>query len=154
LIISSRLDRYEKNNLFLLPILEKYEKYVKCFIGENSKQFEHIPNSIFTGLIPHKNVYEYLLRGKLLIIPSLYESSNNTVREALQCKCLILTSNNVGFYSLYPKFSICESYDINEWENKMIFILDNYYDLIDNYKINFDGSCTIEDMCNALQNQE
>ena len=150
IIISSRLDRYEKNILFLLPILEKYSEYSKCFIGENKKHFEHLPNSIFTDLIPHGFVYNYLSRAKLLIVPSLYESSNNAIREALQCKCLILTSNNVGFYSLYPKFSICESYDLSEWESKMIFLLENYDSLIVDYKIDFNGSCTIKDICDVV----
>lgn len=150
IIISSRLDRYEKNNLFLLPILEKHSEYTKCFIGDNKTHFEHLSNSIFTDLIPHNLVYNYLSRAKLLIVPSLYESSNNTIREALQCKCLILTSNNVGFYSLYPKFSICESYDLSEWESKMVFLLKNYDSLIVDYKIDFNGSCSIKDICNMV----
>lgn len=150
IIVSSRLDRYEKNNLFLLPILEKYDKYTKCFVGDNNEKFRHITNSIFTGLIPHDKIYDYFKRSKLLIVPSLYESSNNTVREALQCKCLILTSNNVGFYSLYPKFSICDTYNTTDWESKMTYILDNYDSLIVDYKIDFSGSCTVDEICNTV----
>lgn len=152
IIISSRLDRIEKNNLFLIPILEKEtnDKYVKCFIGNNNTQFVHIKNSIFTDLIPHNEIYSYLSRSKLLILPSLYESASNVIREALHCKCLILTSNNVGFNSLYPDISICTSFDHSLWENKMIYLIDNYNDIIKNYNIKYEDSCSLNDILKEI----
>ena len=150
IIISSRLDREIKNNMFLIPILNKYPNYKKCFIGENYSKFKDIENSICTGLISHKEVYKYLAKSKLLIVPSLFESANNTIREALQCKCLILTSNNIGFYSFYPEISICTTFDENEWDNKMTNLVDNYSEIIKDYKINFDGSLTIEDIIKTV----
>lgn len=150
IIISSRLNRLVKNNLFLYSFFEKCNKYKKCFVGENNDIFLNLPNSIFTGLISHDEVYTYLSRSKLLIIPSLFESSNNTAREAYGCKCLILTSNNVGFHKKYPEYSICTSFDINEWEQKAIYLLDNYHFLIDEYKIDFCDQLKFDDLIKMI----
>ena len=146
LVVSSRLDREEKNCKFLIPMLEKYDKYSKCFIGGNPDSFQHVPNSIFTGMISHANVYDYMARAKVLVVPSLYESANNTIREALQCKCLILTSNNVGFFSMYPDISICKSFDLQEWEDRMVYLIENYDNIVVDYKVDFIGSLSIEEI--------
>lgn len=136
IVVSSRLDRMEKNCAFLIPILKELN-YKSCFVGSNNDAFKEIPNVILPNMINHNELNNYYARSKLLIVPSLYESSGNIIREALPHNCLILLSNNVGFYSAFPEVSVCQTFNENEWKDKIIYLIENYKDIIVDYKIKF-----------------
>lgn len=139
IIICSNLNRLEKNVMFLKPLLKKYDNYKKCLIGENNENYLDLDNTILTGFVPYLKVHEYLSRSKLLILPSLCESAGNVVREAVKNKCLVLTSNNVGFYKCFPEISICNTFEIEQWEQKMTRLIINYSSIIKDYEINFNN---------------
>ena len=149
IIVTSDMTRMEKNMLFLVNVLNNpiMNTYSKLIIGKNSDIFMKIPNSKIYDLISHKRVCELLAMSKVLLIPSLYESNPNIVREAYQMKCLILMSNNTGYHNLFPEFSICRDYRIFNWIEKTINMITNYDKIIIDYKIRYpDTSLELDDL--------
>jgi glycosyltransferase involved in cell wall biosynthesis len=139
IITSSILTRKEKNNIFMIDILNKpeFNKYTKLIIGSNNASFLNIPNSKVFDLLPHSKLMELMANTKVLLYPSLYDSNPNTIREAVHNKCLVLMSNNIGYHELFPNISVCSTYDQKEWISKSIYLVDNYEKIIKNYCINF-----------------
>ena len=80
---------------------------------------------------------KYLSESKILLFPSLFDSNSNTMREAYHHKCLPLITRNVGFYELYPDYLICDNYTIDEWVNKLNYLLENY-ETVKNTQIDYD----------------
>ena len=107
-------------------IIDLFDIYKKCIIGENYDDFLKIPNSICLGLVEQKKSIEYLSKSKLLLFPSLFDSNSNTVREAVHKKCFPLITHNIGFSELFPDYLICDTYTETEWTNKILYILENY----------------------------
>lgn len=128
IICCSNLKRIDKNNIFLINILENpiFDKYKKCIIGENNNDFLSIPNSICLGLVEQKKSIEYLSKSKLLLFPSLFDANSNTVREAVHTNCFPLITHNIGFSELFPDYLICDTYTESEWTKKILYILENY----------------------------
>ncbi|XWV26197.1 glycosyltransferases group 1 [Tupanvirus soda lake] len=152
IITSSILTRKEKNNFFLMEVLKNpiFDKYSKLIIGNDNSSFSDIPNSVVHDLLPHASLMELMRDTKVLLYPSLYDSNPNTIREAVHNKCLVLMSNNIGFYELFPDISVCDTYTIEEWTNKCIYLLDNYNEIIKIYQINFDNNNDITDIIDKL----
>ena len=152
LIVASLLDRKEKNNIFLINILKdiKFNKYTKIVIGKNNSLFRSIPNVIVHDILPHNKVMDIMAKSKVLLYPSLFDSNPNSVREALQNKCLILLSNNVGFQERFPKFSVCYTFEKNEWIKKSLYLVANYYKLITKYYISYDLKEDMLDFINKI----
>ena len=142
IIASSILTRKEKNNIFLINILNKpeFDKFTKLIIGNDNSDFINIPNSVVFDLVPHSDLMNLMAETKILLYPSLYDSNPNTIREAVHNKCLVLMSNNIGYHELFPDISICRTYELEEWISKSIYLVENYNELIDKYKINFDSN--------------
>lgn len=132
-ISCSRLDRVDKNNLFLINILKnpKYDKYKKMIIGNNFDKFIDIPNTQCVGLCEQIQCIEYMSKSKVLLFPSLFDANSNTIREAIYYKCLPLITKNIGFYEVFPDFLISNSYTIEEWDTKLLYILENYSNVKD-----------------------
>lgn len=128
IITASILTRKEKNNKFLLKLLASptYDKYTKLIIGDGCEMFNHVPNSTILKRLPHSDLIKYMCQSKILLYPSLIDASPNTVREAINCNCLVLMSNNIGFYELFPKYCVCGSFDLAEWASKLDYLLSNY----------------------------
>ena len=147
ILICSNFDRLSKNNLYLLNVLsnKNIDKYKKIIIGENSKLFENIANSVCLPLQIHKTCLEYMAKSKILLHPALYESNSNTIREAYYHKCLPITTRNVGYHELFPDFLICDSFALEEWINKVIYALENYED-VKNTVINFNTHLDLDNL--------
>jgi glycosyltransferase involved in cell wall biosynthesis len=145
LLCSSNLERKDKNNEFLINILNNkvFNKYKKCFIGKNFQKFKDINNSLCTGLLKQKECLQYMNKSKVLLFPSLFDANPNTVRESCYYKCLPLISNNIGFYEKFPDYLVCKTYDEKEWISKIKYILDNYDKLIGETKIDFTNNFDI-----------
>lgn len=139
MIASSILTRPEKNNIFLADLLKNavLKKYSKVIIGQNNKIFEGLTNVSMYGLLPHATLIRLMKQTKILLYPSLFDSNPNTVREAIQNKCLVLISNNIGYYENFPPYSVCENFDHVEWMTKIVYLVEHYDDLIDKYNIDF-----------------
>lgn len=151
IVVSSILTRREKNNLFLLNMFNNptFNQYTKLIVGEDNKDFIDVPNSTVLDLIPHSELMSLMRQSKILLYPSLYDSNPNTIREANYNKCIVLISNNIGYYELFPEMSVCKSYDINEWITKSLYLVKNYYDLIKNYQVNLD-TCIKDDLLDLI----
>ena len=52
---------------------------------------------------PNSVVFDYMKKSKLLLLPSLFDSSPNTLYEAVECGCNVLTSKNIDGNYLIPK---------------------------------------------------
>lgn len=137
-ICASNLIRKEKNNKFLLKVLQhpRVRKYTKIIIGENPEEFSNIPNSTCTGLIPTDQVNTYMGKSKIFLCPSLFDANPNTARQAYFNKCLPIITHNVGYSELYPKDLICQDFTEKEWIEKICYVLDNY-DKLKNININY-----------------
>ena len=80
---------------------------------------------------PNSVVLDYMKKSKLLLLPSLFDSSPNTLYEAIECGCNILTSKNIGNWELFnPESICCDIYNKNEWldkiENNLIKQISNH----------------------------
>jgi hypothetical protein len=150
-IACSRLDRVDKNNLFLINILKNpiFNNHRKLIIGSNFDKFINIPNSECVGLCDHNATIDYLARSKVLLFPSLFDANSNTIREAIYNKCLPLITKNIGFAEAFPDCLICESYSSTEWVSKLLYILENYSDLKDT-KFDFNTSKHIIDIMDLV----
>ena len=149
IIVCSILTRKDKNNMFLLDILKDpiFNKYSKIIIGENYDDFINIPNCKCIGLCNHTNTINYMNKSKILLFPSLFDSNSNTVREAYYHGCLPMISRNVGFAELFPDYLICNNFMVDEWVNKVKFVLYNY-DYVKNTRINYKEKLDIQELIN------
>lgn len=141
IIVSTILTRQEKNNLFLVDIIKdsRINNYVKIIVGEDNDRFADIPNTIKHGLLSHRELMNLMKQTKILLYPSLYDSNPNTVREAIYNKCMVLISNNVGYHEKFPEYSVCKTYDLQEWISKSLYLIEKYDELIKEYTIDFDS---------------
>ena len=130
ILICSNFERESKNNLFLLGVLQNrdFDNYKKIIIGENSDLFKDIKNVTLLPLQIHHNCLEYMSNSKILLHPAVYESNSNTIREAYYHKCLPIITRNVGYNELFPDYLICSDFTVDEWVNKVTYVLDNYDD--------------------------
>jgi hypothetical protein len=146
IVVCSRLDRTDKNNLFLIDILKnsKFNKYKKIIIGDNFDKFIDIPNSQCVGLCDQNKCIEYMSKSKVLLFPSLFDANSNTIREAIYYKCLPLITKNIGFSEVFPDVLICKSYTNDEWISKLFYILQNYPNIKDT-RFNFNTGENIID---------
>ena len=119
--------------MFLLDVIKnkKFDKYKKVIVGENNDLFKDVKNVTLLPLQIHKNAIEYMSKSKILLHPALYESNSNTIREAYYHKCLPMITRNVGYNELFPDYLICSNFTVNEWVNKIKYVLDNYNNVKD-----------------------
>ena len=139
IVVCSNLDRAVKNNRFLLTFLkdDRLAKYSKLIIGINYDDFNQIENTTCIGLVDNKTVHSYFAKSKCLLFPSLFESSSNTVKEAVLYKNIALLTNCVGYSERFPDYCICSDFIPEEWLSKTEYILENYDKLIKDYDIDF-----------------
>ena len=145
-ICCSNLQRPDKNNLILIPILKNliFNKYTKIIIGNNNSKFKCIPNAVFFEQLSNNEIINIFIQSRVLLYPSLCEANSNTIKEALNNSCHPLLSKNCGFSEIYPEYCVCNSYNENEWEKKLINLLKNnyicdktIYNIYDNNLINY-----------------
>ena len=98
------------------------------------------PNIKYLDYVDNKILLEYIKNTKTILIPSMFDSNPNTLKEALSFKCNIITSKNVGNYDILNKnLIINDFYSINEWIDKIILSIEKEYIIDYNiiyYKIN------------------
>jgi len=116
IFIASNLERTVKNSELAQKIFKHFENHKKVVVGNNSKIFEGIKNTIVYPHLNNKDVITLLLNSKVSLCTSYYDSSPNVIRESLISGCNILISKNCGWYELYPNDFVCNDvYDLNEW---------------------------------------
>jgi len=124
--ISSNWNRPVKNPTLLYNIFKQLPHYKKIIIGKQSNMFDHLPNTITLNLMSYDSMLSYLSKSKVLVVPSLSETGSNTIIESFYCKCQVITSKNVGYNYLLKDYQLCQDvYDIEEWKNKINFLLNN-----------------------------
>lgn len=143
-ISCSRLDRIDKNNLWLIELLKN--PYFNCkkilIVGNNNEKFKNSNlnlDIVYYNLITNEEMINLFKMSKILLFPSLYDSNSNTVIEAFINKCFPITTKNVGNHYYLNNNFLCDekTYDIEEWKNKIKNILDNYNDYFYNFKFSF-----------------
>lgn len=150
ILCCSDFKRKQKNNKFLINIINRFQNCIIYIVGKNSDLFNTSNNKNVTliNLVTQNEVIKYLSRSKILLYPSLFDSNPNTVREALAMKCLPIITHNVGYYELYPKILVCDSFDTIEWVNKIKYLLNNFNDL--NINIDFNEDYSLIDLINSI----
>lgn len=149
ILVSNRFDRKEKNFEHIFNILTDtiFDKFKKIIVGEINEKIIKFPECDFTGFTSHDKVIENMYKSKILIVPSLCESSGNVIREALMCNTIPLISVNVGFNERFPPDFVCETFDASEWKTKLLNLLNNYDELKNILKnINLDTGYDILDI--------
>tara|TARA_B100000902_G_scaffold399844_1_gene472953 strand:- start:1846 stop:2988 length:1143 start_codon:yes stop_codon:yes gene_type:complete len=124
IFVCSNFGRKIKNSLFVKELLldERLSDINKIIIGDGDL-FNNLNIKNLTILKQQSNsiVLDYMKNSKLLILPSLFDSSPNTVYEALEYGCNVIISKNVGNYNIFNSDSVCEDiYDKDEWINKIL----------------------------------
>ncbi len=149
ILVANHFDRKEKNFGFIFNILTdtRFDKFTKRIIGKIDETLIQFPLCSFTGFVSHDEAMENMHKSKVLIIPSLCESSGNVIREAIVCNTLPLLSINVGFHERFPEEFVCKTFNNDEWITKLIYLLENY----DKLKallsgISFETGCDILDL--------
>ena len=104
------------------------------FVGINSSYIPHLPRKPFPAQFWQ---------------PSLFDSNPNTIREALNFRCIPLTTNNIGFNEQFPETLICKTYNYDEWLNKIIFLLNNF-NITKNYEITFKSELNIDNFIDNI----
>lgn len=139
LICCSDLQRRVKNNTFLHHVLSdvKFHKFQKIIIGKNNQEFRQIPNSQCFPLMKQQDVILMMKKSRILLFPSLFDANPSTVREAYRFGCLPLVSKNIGFWERYPRELVCDSFELKEWREKLLYLLENNEK---DYKIHFNTS--------------
>jgi hypothetical protein len=126
-VISSNWERLVKNPKLVYQIYKFFPQYRKLVIGKNSNIFEMIPNTTCIDLVSYKEAQHYLSKSKLLLITSFSETGPNTMIEAFVNNCHVLASKNIGYLRYLNDYHMCEDvYDINEWKNKISYLINNF----------------------------
>jgi len=121
------------NHSFLIKVLRspKLMAYTKVAIGPGSKDFKGLPQTVSYNQSDPSFVDKYLQRAKLYLCASLYEPNPLILQKAYVSQCLTLLSPNVGFHERYESHNICQTYEIDEWVDKAIYLISNYETLKD-----------------------
>lgn len=128
--ICSNFSRKVKNVDLVKKIFDSVElkDMKKIVIGKNSKDYfnNSIENLTIVDFIEQEEIYKYLKKSKIVLIPSYIESYSITMVEAWENTCIPLTSLNVGCNKFINKFYIVENYEVSKWIEKIILIQKNY----------------------------
>ena len=138
IFVCSSFGRKIKNSLFAKEFLsdQRFSNLKKIVLG-NGDLFNdpNIKNITILKQQPNSIVLDYMRNSKLLILTSLFDSSPNTVYEALDSGCNIIISKNVGNYQIFNPDSVCE--DIYDKDDTLkykirgsafqIFVLISFY---------------------------
>jgi glycosyltransferase involved in cell wall biosynthesis len=142
IFICSNFNRKIKNPNFVKELFldKRLDNYNKIVMG-NGDLFDGLPIKNLTVMKqqPNSVVLDYMKKSKLLLLPSLFDSSPNTLYEAIECGCNILTSKNIGNWELFNPESICDDvYNKNKWfakiENNLIKQISNHLKREDIFK--------------------
>lgn len=130
-IVSSILTRPEKNNLFLLPLINHPMMADRSFlvVGNDGSDFENLPNVDLLSLIPRDELLELFTQCKIILHPAFYDSNPNCIQEAIYLGCLPLVSNNIGRCEIYPEECVCTDYQIETWIVKALHLLQDYQNI-------------------------
>ena len=124
IFVCSNFNRKIKNCKFVkdLFLKEELSKYNKIVIGDGDLfEDKEIKNITILKQQSNKVVLEKMKESKLLLLPSLFDSSPNTIYEALDSGCNIVTSKNTGNWELFNSKSVCNDiYNKDEWINKIL----------------------------------
>lgn len=136
IFITSSIRRKEKNFPLALEIFKKYPDYKKVIIGQDSTQYNNIPNTLVFENLTHEETKEYIYKSKILLLPSLLDASPLVFLESIQEKCIPLLSRNCGFYKLIKNLNknlAVDTFKLNDWVNSINHIIKNYSYLQANY---------------------
>lgn len=139
IIVVSNVNRKVKNIKFVMELLtysKKLQNYKIMVIGNNSeKMFSGISGIEILSLQKQEEVDAYLAKSKIILIPSLFDSNSNTFREAVMLNVIPIISINVAHPKDYPKYFVVNNYKFEEWENKIIYALNNFNKFRKNYDL-------------------
>ena len=146
--VCSNFERKIKNSFMINEIFldKRLENYNKIVIGDNNIFSNKIKNLIVLNQQKNDTVLNYMNNSKLLLMTSLFDSSPNTLFEAVQCGCNVIISKNIGSYKYFNNKCVCEDiYDIEEW---IVKILENIKSPIEN---NINNKKIINDLLKICQ---
>lgn len=146
IVASSILTRPEKNNLFLIEILNELPEYSKVIVGNENDDFLDIANSNVYDLVPQDQLLYLLSVSKVLVFPSIYDSNPSTVLEALHYNCNVLVSSNLDISKQLPEEFVCDDFEPTLWRDKIKHLVET--DI--SYKYVDASSFTIEDMIDKM----
>jgi len=105
-------------------------------VGENGEEmFKDFSNIEVYPLITQGEVGKLLLRSKVIVIPSLFDSNSNVFREAVYSGVISLISENVSCPMDYPNFLVMDGYDEVSWVERLCYLLDNYGMVVRRYRL-------------------
>jgi len=118
LFICSDFNRKIKNCKFVKKLFQqaKFTSLKKLVIGQGDLFDTGVPNIEIYPPQPNHLISSFMKQCKVLVFPSLFDSSPNTVYEALESGCNVVISKNIGNWKQFHKDSVCNDvYDEKEW---------------------------------------
>ena len=116
--ICSDFNRKIKNCKFVKKLFQQkeFKSLKKLVIGHGSLFDTDIPNIVILPPQPNHLISSFMKQCKVLVFPSLFDSSPNTVYEALESGCNVVISKNIGNWRKFHVDSVCNDvYDEKEW---------------------------------------
>jgi hypothetical protein len=125
-VVVSWFSRKVKNPEKINKLFKLLPNVIKVAIGKGSNNFENIENIEKYDLVSQKELSKILSNTKLIIIPSLFDSSPSILSEAILNGCNVLISKNVGWHEMIEKDCVIENFfDDNEWIKKINILVKN-----------------------------
>lgn len=151
--VCSDYRRKVKNINFLKEIYQDklLLKYNKICVGKNSQQCmecDSVYNIAYQDFMTQKQVTTVLNNSKIILITSLIETYCVTAVEASQCGCIVLMSKNTACAAMIDSFFVLDTYNVDEWADKIDTILNNYQYFKKIFKNNYCQSLPIENLWN------
>jgi len=108
----------------LISKLNKIHKYRILIIGINQRPIIKCNNVETISHIDHSDLLVLFRNVKLFCMNSFYDSSPNTLKEAIQAGCQVLLTKNIGNFTMFNTSNIVENPEnIEEWITKISDIL-------------------------------
>lgn len=107
-----------KNYKLMFNIIKQINNVEILIVGSNLdiSFFRENKRVTYYDNLEHNALLSELKKVKTLVMCSFYDSNPNTVLEAVQCGCNIVTSKNVGGYEFIDASGIVENYNnIDSW---------------------------------------
>lgn len=105
------------------------DNLTKVVIGNKFEEVFNVNNikkCLFLNQLSQSELFSYLKRSKILIIPSTGDASPNILYEGLHVGCNILLTKNCGNYELFPDISVLEDVDDIDLFIKHIYLLKDH----------------------------
>lgn len=131
IFIVSNHNRIVKNSNFVYQIYEKFPKLNKLVIGLNCENYNNLANTlVINKIISNDEINKYLLKSKIILIPSYFDTGPSVFIEALLNNCLPMCYFNCGYSNINLNNITIKILDLSTWINNIDSIIHKFNTII------------------------